>query len=73
MRIDGGWRIKAEPIDPQARYTVALTDFLLSGGEINLGFLTRTNPQVSEIKELRDIRRVLIEELKREYAENKDR
>ena len=53
-------------IDPARRYTVAMTDFLLSGGETNLGYLTRTNPQVRDVQELRDIRRVVIEELGRQ-------
>lgn len=68
---DGGWRINTKPIDPQTRYTVVLTDFLLSGGEVNMGFLTRTNPQLGEIKELGDIRRLLMGELKRVYSPEK--
>jgi 5'-nucleotidase len=62
------WRVGGRPIDPAARYTVALTDFLLSGGEINMGFLTRTHPQVRDVRELRDIRRAVIEELRRVYG-----
>jgi 5'-nucleotidase len=60
---NGIWQVGGKPVDPAGRYRVALTDFLLSGGEINLGFLTRDNPQVREVEELRDIRRTLIEEL----------
>jgi 5'-nucleotidase len=52
-------------IDPAARYTLAISDFLLTGGEANLGFLTRQNPEVSDISEFRDIRMALIDELKR--------
>jgi 5'-nucleotidase/UDP-sugar diphosphatase len=52
-------------IDPAARYTVAISDFLLTGGEANLGFLTRANPEVSDVADLRDIRMVVIDELKR--------
>jgi 5'-nucleotidase len=52
-------------IDPQGRYTLAITDFLLTGGEQNLGFLTRDNPEITNVSELRDIRIVLIDELKR--------
>ena len=52
-------------IDPAARYTLAISDFLLTGGEANLGFLTRQNPEISEITEFRDIRMAVIEELKR--------
>jgi 5'-nucleotidase len=55
----------APAVDPNARYTLAISDFLLSGGEANLGFLTRQNPEISEITELRDIRLALIDELKR--------
>ncbi len=63
----GGWRVQGKPLDPAARYTVALTDFLLTGGEVNLGFLTRTNPEVGGVQEFRDIRRVVIEGLARAY------
>jgi len=53
------------PIDPAARYTLAITDFLLTGGETNLGFLTRTNPEITDVTELRDIRLVVMDELKK--------
>jgi 5'-nucleotidase len=62
---NGAWQIAGKPLDPAARYSVALTDFLLTGGEVNMGFLTRTNPQVRDVQELRDIRRAVIEELAR--------
>ena len=51
--------------------TVALNDFLLTGGETNLGFLTRASPQVHDMVELRDIRRVVIEALARTYPAGK--
>ena len=54
-------------IDPAAKYTLAISDFLLTGGEANLGFLTRDNPEVSGIQELRDIRMAVIDELKRRW------
>jgi hypothetical protein len=47
---------------------VALTDFLLSGSEENLGFLVRTNPHVRDIDELRDVRQALIAELRAKYG-----
>lgn len=68
---DGAWRVAGKPIDPAARYTVGLTDFLMSGGEVNMGFLTRTNPQVSGVQEFRDLRRAVIEELARRYPVKK--
>jgi 5'-nucleotidase / UDP-sugar diphosphatase len=52
-------------IDPAGRYTLAISDFLLTGGETNLGFLTRQHPEISDITDLRDIRLAVIDELKR--------
>jgi 5'-nucleotidase len=54
-----------DTIDPAARYTLAITEFMLTGGEQNLGFLTRQNPEISDITELRDVRLAFIDELKR--------
>ena len=64
---NGGWTVQGKPIDPAGRYRVALTDFLLSGGEINMGFLTRANPGVHDVQEFRDIRRAVIEMLAATY------
>ena len=52
-------------IDPAARYTVAVPDFLLTGGERGLDFLKRDHPDVTDVKELRDVRQALIDEIKR--------
>ena len=65
---NGAWAVQGKPIDPAGRYRVALTDFLLSGGETNLGFLTRTNPGVRDVQEFRDIRRAVIEKLAATYG-----
>jgi 5'-nucleotidase len=54
-------------IDPAAHYTLAITEFLLTGGEQNLAFLTRQNPEVTDITEFRDVRLALIDELKRRW------
>jgi 5'-nucleotidase len=62
------WMVQGRPLVTAGRYTIALTDFLLSGGETNLGFLTRANPAVSEIQDLRDIRLAFIDELRAQYA-----
>ena len=61
------WMIAGKPLDVAARYTVATTDFLMSGGETNLGFLTRTNPAVHDVQDLRDVRFALIEELRAQF------
>ena len=39
-KTDGRWSINGKPIVPSTRYVVAIADFLLTGGEANLGFLT---------------------------------
>ena len=54
-------------IEPGGRYTLAITDFLLTGGETNLGFLTRDNAEITNVTELRDVRHALIDELKRRW------
>jgi 5'-nucleotidase / UDP-sugar diphosphatase len=61
------WRVGGQPIDPTRRYTVAIAEFLLTGGETRLDFLKRTNPQVHDVEELRDVRSAVIDELKRRY------
>lgn len=62
------WMIGGKRLDVSARYIVAMTDFLMSGGESNLGFLTRTNPAVHAVQDLRDVRLALINELRAQYA-----
>jgi 5'-nucleotidase len=56
------------PVDPGGRYTLAITDFLLTGGETNLAFLTRQNPEISDIGELRDVRLAVFDELKKRFG-----
>jgi 5'-nucleotidase len=64
----GQWALKGTPIDPGKVYKVALTDFLMTGGEANLGFLTKDNPDIikvypvySDMNDPRsDIRRAII-------------
>ena len=70
-RESGGWLVQGRPIEPARRYTVALNDFLLTGLETNLGYLKRDHPQVHDVVELRDIRRVVIDELSRVYPPRK--
>ena len=54
-------------IDPGGHYTLAISDFLLTGQEANLGFLTRQNPDITNVTEMRDIRMSVIDELKRRW------
>ena len=67
VRTGAGWTINGTPLDPAKRYVVGISDFLLTGGETNLGYLTRTNPGVHDVEDLRDIRKAMIDELKSIY------
>ncbi len=63
------WLVQGRPLDPARRYLVALPDFLLTGREVNLPFLTRTNPAVHDVQEFRDLRKALIDELRAAYPD----
>ena len=67
VREGNRWLVRGMPLDPAGRYRVALPDFLMSGGETNLGFLTRTNPGVHDVQDLRDVRLALIDQLRVSY------
>ena len=62
-----GWQIGGKPLDPVGHYSVVLPDFLVSGGEQNLGFLNPQNPALKVLRTLRDVRLVVIDELKRRW------
>lgn len=66
-RTSQGWMIAGAPIDPAHVYAVGINDFLMSGREANMGFLTRTAAGVGRIEARRDIRRAVIEELQRTF------
>ncbi|MEO6254407.1 MAG: bifunctional metallophosphatase/5'-nucleotidase [Ferruginibacter sp.] len=64
----GNWTIKNSPVEPGRTYKIAITDFLMTGGEANLNFLTDKNPEIvkvypvyTDINDPRsDIRRAII-------------
>ena len=58
------WQIGDRPIVDTETYRVAIADFLLSGKEQGLDFLTRENPEVTLIDTHGDIRFALINQLK---------
>jgi 2',3'-cyclic-nucleotide 2'-phosphodiesterase (5'-nucleotidase family) len=45
----GAWSLKNTLIDAGKVYKVALTDFLMTGGEANLDFLTKDNPDIIKV------------------------
>jgi 5'-nucleotidase len=67
-RQDNTWLVGGKPIDPAARYTIGVPEFLLTGGESRLDFLTRTNPQIRDVQEFRDIRTVIMDELRTRFG-----
>ncbi|MEO1075923.1 MAG: bifunctional metallophosphatase/5'-nucleotidase [Bacteroidota bacterium] len=60
-----GWLIGGEPLDPDGAYRVAINDFLLSGREANLDYLTFDHPGVTLVAEGEDIRMAVIKEMQR--------
>lgn len=65
--ISGNWSLKNIPIDANKVYKVSTSDFLMTGGEANLDFMTDKNPGViklyptfTDMKDARsDIRRAI--------------
>lgn len=57
-----------QAIDDGRVYTIAISDFLLTGNEQNFGWLKRDgNPDITVLKEHQDIRNATIAELKRRF------
>jgi len=59
-----GWRVAGAPLDPTRMYRVAISDYLLTGGEIGIEFLKRDTPTVQVIGERSDIRQAVIAEMR---------
>jgi len=66
-RDSTGWSLNGVRLDPKKIYTVGISDFLMTGAETNLAYLTTTASGVHGVEELRDVRRAVIDELKRIY------
>lgn len=45
----GRWLLNTSPVVGDSVYRVAMSDFLLTGGEANMDFLTRDNPGIVEV------------------------
>ena len=64
-----GWTVSGTPLDPAALYTVATSDFLVSGRETGLDYLdAETNPDVTLVGRHGDVRRALIDQLVAVYG-----
>lgn len=64
-----GWQIQGQPLQAQRPYKVAINDFLVSGREQGLAFLTRTAPGLKVLAEKQDIRFAVIQALQAQRAE----
>ena len=62
------WLVGGAPLDPARRYTVATTDFLLTGKEKGLGYLAPGNAGLGPIINYRDIRQAVIDRLRAVYG-----
>lgn len=65
VRGSNGWTVGGAPLDTLRRYKVVTTDFLVSGGEQNMSWFKA--PALTVDRTLRDIRLVVIDELKRRF------
>lgn len=65
---DNTWQVGDQPIIAQRRYRVALPAFLLTGREVNMAFLNRSHPGLSEVVEYRDVRKAVIDGLRKRYG-----
>jgi 5'-nucleotidase len=59
------YRIGGAPLDRARTYRVAISDFLMRGGELGIEFLTREAPGILSATDKRDIRFAVLEEMKR--------
>lgn len=64
---DGSWTLANEPINPDDVYRIAISDYLMSGREVGLDFLTLDAPGVIAHEETQDVRFALIQEMKRRW------
>jgi len=64
----GRWTVGGAPVDTTRGYRVVTTDFLVSGAERNLGYLAPGHPDLRMLRELRDVRQVVMTELRRRYG-----
>jgi 5'-nucleotidase / UDP-sugar diphosphatase len=60
--------VAGQPLDPERTYRIAISDFLMTGREGGIEFLTRDAAGVGKVTELRDIRFAVIEEIQRRWG-----
>jgi len=68
VRDSTGWTLNGVRLDPAKAYVVGISDFLLTGLETNLAYLTRTAPGIHSIEEKDEVGRAVIDEMKRVFS-----
>ncbi len=71
-QTNGKWIVNNAPLDPEKVYKMAVGDFLMTGGEANMGFLKHDNPEILKFTSFandktdlrRDVRLAFIDYLK---------
>jgi 5'-nucleotidase len=64
---DGGWTVAASPLEDSRTYRLAVSDFLLTGREQGMDWLTREHAELRVLRDHRDVRFALNDELARRF------
>ncbi len=62
------WFINGKKLKSGRKYKIAISDFLLTGNESGLGYLTEDNKNITDIRRHGDIRKALIARLQKIYG-----
>lgn len=62
------WLINGKELESRKKYQVAINDFLLTGKESGLDYLTVNNDDICDIQNYGDIRKALIAQLQKTYG-----
>lgn len=64
VRTPTGWTVAGAALDPARTYRIAISDYLLTGAEVGIEFLTRSAPGLTIVGDRRDIRQAVIDEMR---------
>lgn len=65
----GNWRVAGSPLDDARTYRIAISDFMLTGREQGMDWLTRDHASLRVVAEHRDVRLALIDRLAQAFAQ----
>jgi 5'-nucleotidase len=64
---DGEWSVAGTALDAARTYRISISDFMLSGREQGMDWLTRDHAELRVVREYRDVRNALIDQLERSF------